>query len=609
VVLQPIHAPNLHILLLGSPDVRWGDESMPVARRQLRGLIYYLAAQTEAVPRDRLSMLFWADLPSTLARRNLTRLLNQLRTILPDPGLLYCLPDTILLDSRRVWCDALVFEQLCSQPNPANPLQTLESATRLFRGEFLSGFTLAGSPAFEEWVQSQRQAVERRYLLALRHMLELQAAQADYDQAILCAQRYLAIDEFAEGVHRRLIELYARTGQRELALRQYHFLRCLLETELGVTPLLETQAAWQAVLRHHAPAAAPSPPPADLPFTGREEELSRLNQALDQAAAGQGGLLFLCGEPGIGKTRLLHHWLGQLHARRGEADGPVAVGLATGYPDTHKYPYHFAAQVLRRLAQRLPPEAGRDLAARLQGCLDAISLPQPGHQLRETLTSWLFDLAALAPMVLAFDNLQWADSSTLNWLLYMSRHIGPQRVLIVSAYTPEFRPALLTLQCQLARQSALVELVLEGIAPDQLAAALPNRPGIEQLYRLTGGNPYFVQAYLPAFLTGAAVADLSVPAALAAFIRLRLDHVSAAARKVIYAAAVLPAGLSFDQAQVVAGQSEGETLDGLDELLAGQLLVEAGSRYYFRHQAVRSVVQDGMSRGRRRVLLRRAGES
>ncbi|PJA58050.1 MAG: transcriptional activator domain-containing protein, partial [Rhodocyclales bacterium CG_4_9_14_3_um_filter_68_10] len=119
-------------------------------------------------------------------------------------------------------------------------------------GPFLSGFSLPGSPEFEAWVEQEQRAWERLYLEGLAALIEIHRQRAteghpgEYEAAIACARRYLANDDLAEEVHRQLIELYAAVGDRSAAVRQFEHCVTVLERELGVSPLPETQAAFQA---------------------------------------------------------------------------------------------------------------------------------------------------------------------------------------------------------------------------------------------------------------------------------------------------------------------------------------------------------------------------
>src|SRR5262249_10536677 len=162
---------------------------------------------------------FWPDTPESEARRSLAHLLTHLRRSLPAPELVVTTSDQIGLDAARVWSDTATFERLIGTPEPRRRAAALQQAVDLARRPFLEGFTLLGSPEFEEWAAQERQIWERRSQEALAALIEHHAVHGAYADAIAAAQRYLAADELAEDIHRRLIALYAAVGDRGAALR------------------------------------------------------------------------------------------------------------------------------------------------------------------------------------------------------------------------------------------------------------------------------------------------------------------------------------------------------------------------------------------------------
>jgi DNA-binding SARP family transcriptional activator len=243
----------LQVYLLGPPAVAWADHPLAVPRRQVRALLYRLAACPQPVPREHLCFLFWPDTSECICHRQLSHLLTHLRLALPAPEVLLDTDDHVGLDPHRVWSDAAAFIRLRATPEPQRPTKAHQQALDLYRGPFLTGFSLPNSPEFEAWVAMERQSLERLYLEALVSMIEEQTARGAYDDAIACAQRYLATDDLAEEVHSRLMVLYAVTGNRRAALRQFELCVAVLERELGISPLPETRAIHQAVLEGRPP--------------------------------------------------------------------------------------------------------------------------------------------------------------------------------------------------------------------------------------------------------------------------------------------------------------------------------------------------------------------
>jgi predicted ATPase/DNA-binding SARP family transcriptional activator len=316
-----------------------------------------LAVAPQPVPREQLCFLLWPDIAEAAARRNLTVLLNQLRQALPSPDVILTHGDAILLDPSQVQSDTVAFAQAIALAVRRAELEPLAAAVNLYAGPFLHGFSLPASVEFDAWVTQERQHWERRYLDSLATLVDGYAASGAYTQAIAAAQRTLAVDELAEDMHRWLIQLYAASGDPAAALRQFERCVLALERELGVSPLPETRAVYNAVragevplragvkrvtlragrssaliappVSTPAPQSTPAAPRTSLPapptpLIGRQDERAAAVALLADPAE---RLLTLVGTGGSGKTRLALQIAWDVADQF--ADGALFVGLAS----------------------------------------------------------------------------------------------------------------------------------------------------------------------------------------------------------------------------------------------------------------------------------------
>ena len=655
----------LRVFLLGPPIIGWGESTLSIPRRQARALLYRLAAHLQPVPREQLCFLFWPDIPETNARRNLTRLLTALRSALPIPDIVRVSEERIGLDLQRAWSDTVACERSSAIRQSPDRREMLERAVELYRGPFLSGFSLPGSPEFEAWVEQEQRAWERLYLEGLAALTEIHRQRAteghpgEYEAAIACARRYLANDDLAEEVHRQLIELYAAVGDRSAAVRQFEHCVTVLERELGVSPLPETQAAFQATLGGHTPAL-PRPaqepaeltlPDVDLPLVGREHALRQLEEAYQQASAGHGQVILVSGEPGIGKTRLLEAFITRLQNR-------ALILKGAGRPGSQTLPFQPIVEALRsildfglRIADRkskirnLKSEISPVWLSEVTRLLPELRtrypdlpppLPAESEEARTRLFEALCQLAlGLAagplPVLLCLDDLHWADPTTLEWLAYLGGRLQGRRLLVLATFLDEEADTLSKLRQALGRSGALAECKLTGLDTTEVLRLLDgllgpavgsrgnacDRPLLaERLQSVTGGNPFFLLETVRLLAEVGRIsekserlADLPLPDTVRAAVHARLARLSGRARQVLEAAAVLGSSFGFDLVCLTAGRGEMETLDSLEALVAKHLLVECDGAYQFHHEFTMTAVYGALGYWRRRLLHRRAGEA
>lgn len=305
---------ELKLSFLGPPRVEINGLAVVIPRRRGIALLAYLAIMGEPQPRDSLAALFWPESDHQRSHKSLRRDLSELNLALGSQ----------LLDIDResvglrngVWVDVAQFQQqlaLCDNDR-ATCHSALTQAATLYRGDFLSGFTLADSPQFDEWQFFQSEHLRQAFASALAQLVDILSDQGEVESAITYARRWLNLDSLHEAAHRRLMQIYAQSGQQAAALRQYEACRQLLADELDVLPAPETTTLYQQIRAHTmAPAEVTTRRSAvaatrhNLPtqttaFIGREEELADIQRLL--LKEDQCRLLTLVGPGGIGKTRL-----------------------------------------------------------------------------------------------------------------------------------------------------------------------------------------------------------------------------------------------------------------------------------------------------------------
>jgi DNA-binding SARP family transcriptional activator/predicted ATPase len=285
-----------------------------------RALLAYLAMHPQTTHRrETLTGLLWPDQPEAAARHNLSQALHRLRTAIrdhtADPPFFAITRQTIGLGPEsRVWLDVAAFREALAACRAHGHRRIemcgacadlLHEAADLYRGEFLSGFSL-DSVLFEQWLVTQREELHRQVLGVLGDLVGYHEAQGDYEEAIRYAQRRVALEPWQEDAHRQLMRALALSNDRAAALAQYETCRRALEQELGIEPEPETQALYERIRDGRELQARPSLPPHDLPaqftsFIGRKDLLAEIGERIEDPAC---RLLTLVGPGGSGKTRL-----------------------------------------------------------------------------------------------------------------------------------------------------------------------------------------------------------------------------------------------------------------------------------------------------------------
>ncbi len=623
---------RLRLSLLGPPLAELDGAPIAVDTRKAIALLAYLAVTGRPQSRDSLANLLWPDYDTEHARAALRRTLSTLRSALAG-GWVEAERDTVSLGRVGVWADVDEFRRLLvecrdhghpeSEICPAC-LRALGEAARLYRGDFLAGFGLRDSFNFDDWQLFEADGFRRELASALDRLAEGHAARGEYAQAIEHARRRLTLDALHEPAHRLLMQLYAWSGERAAALRQYRDCVRVLDQELGVPPLEETTALYQAVKEGSARAPAPARPRAEAaagphshPMVGRAVEWKALLES--HAGVGTDGrLVVLEGEAGIGKTRLAEEFVAHVRSL-----GGVAVA-ARCFEGEASLAYGAVIELLRGVLRELDADgvepAALAEASRLLPELGPAPPPLegPGAEARflDGVAGVLLAASGLRPPgVLFVDDVHWADEASLGALAYLVRRLQGRPVLIVVTWRAEETPAghparrLLTetLRTGQARVISPARLGLADVADLVQAAGLGPELGT-RLHAETGGLPFFVVEYLDA-LEGEEP-DWALPATVRDLLRSRLVSVSEVGAQVLAAAAVLGRSFDVETVREASGRGEEETVSALEELTRRGIVAEGeGGAYDFRHDQARALAYEETSLARRRLLHRRVADA
>lgn len=324
---------HLSISLFGSPQIKRGNQELIIQRRKDLALLIYLVVTSQPHRRDTLATLLWEDQDQAEARSNIRKSLSRLKSILGE--------DVLLIAQDKVWINPKhpidldiaqfhsrlqqVHQHRHARSDAKNALRpsyqtALEEAAAYYRADFLSGFSVPDSSVFEEWQFFQAESLRTNLAEVLEQLTDLYASSNDHEKAIETCRRWLALDRLNESAQRQLMQLYAASGQRAAAIRQFQECQRLLKEELDAEPEEETLQLFHSIQKKknaRPPAARdnmvdaaqpvasaakhPHLPVHPAPFIGRENELREIIRILRESPD---RLVTLLGPGGSGKTRL-----------------------------------------------------------------------------------------------------------------------------------------------------------------------------------------------------------------------------------------------------------------------------------------------------------------
>jgi class 3 adenylate cyclase/predicted ATPase len=367
------------------------------------------------------------------------------------------------------------------------------------------------------------------------------------------------------------------------------------------------------------------------PLVGREHEVGLLRERWERAKQAEGQVVLLGGEPGIGKSRLV-----QVVREYVEKDGALRLEFRCSpyHQNSAFYPVIDCLQRRLQFSQKdAPGEKLRKLAAGVQVSLPVdtlplfaslLSLPHPEgyppltlspqrqkQKTQETLVAWLVAEAERTPVYCPWEDVQWADPSTLELLTLLIDQVPTARLYLLLTFRPEFTPPWGT-------RSHISHLTLNRLGRHQITqmieqvgsgTALPSEV-TQQIVAKTDGIPLFVEELTKMVLESgwsvgaqhAAPLPLAIPATLHDALMARLDRL-ATAKEIAQVGATLGREFSYALLHAVSPLDEGTLQKGLSQLVVAELLYQRGlppqARYVFKHALIQDAAYQSLLKSKR----------
>jgi serine/threonine protein kinase/tetratricopeptide (TPR) repeat protein len=367
-------------------------------------------------------------------------------------------------------------------------------------------------------------------------------------------------------------------------------------------------------------------------FVGREAELKQLQSAFDSSVSGQGALMMVVGEPGIGKTALSEQLATYVTLRSGRTlvghcyeEGSLSLPYLAFVEALRSY-------VLSREVKELREELGTgaaDIARIVSEIRERLKVkPRPPgdpeearYRLMQAVTGFLANAATVQPLMVVLEDLHDADKGTLDMLMHVSRHLAGTRLLIIGTYRDvevDRSHPLSAVLAELRRASTYERVLLRGLNADEVKRMLEGitREEVpwglaEAVHRQTEGNPLFVQEVVRYLAeegllkqkegrwrpTRDTPLEMSIPEGLRDVIGKRMSLLSPECNQLLSVAAVIGREFPLEILQIVVGLSDEEVFVTLEEAKKAAVVEEragvgAAVSYRFTHAFFRQTLYE-----------------
>lgn len=638
--------------LLGSLEVRTGAGPLALGGLKQRALLALLLLNANrVVARERIVDELWGENPPETAVATLQVYVSRLRKLLPEDTLVTSPPGYVLAVEPEA-LDLRKFERLVAEARSAEPERAaglLREALELWRGPPLAEFV------DEPFARSEGGRLDDLRLAALEDRIEADLALGRHADLVGELEVLIGQEPHRERLRAALMLALYRAGRPAEALEAYRSAREALD-EIGLEPgvalrRLEKQiltqdsgldvASRQPLAVERPALPGPLVPASPFPFVGRAAELVLLREALERTKGGEGRVILLAAEAGGGKTRLIREL-----AHEAVADGVLTL-YGTSDPAVvtpHQPLREWLAFLLRvadadTLRECLGPQ-GQQLT-RLVPELSHLTGTSPADGDRPELDRFalqgavmelLTRLSRVQPLLLVLDDVQWADSETLQLVRRLGRSAPEARWLVVGAYRSEqTADQLVDALADLSRLEGVTRLALGSLNTTDVSAFIKASadaeatPGlVAAIEELTDGTPLLLCELWRALRASGGVevssvvhltrpiAELRGSERLSDVVQPRLTRLTPTTAAFVEVASVAGSRFELGVVAAAAGMTQHDLVASIEEAAESGLIEELpdpAPACRFSHELVRRVVYDRITRLRRVELHLRVGEA
>ena len=605
---------GLLLRLLGRSCVELNGLKINFALRKSECLVYYIAL-SGTVSREHLETVFWVDKDHIQASANLRNALYLIRTAIPD---------NIISDRRSVsivnfTTDIDMLSEL-KDPSTALPACIFE--------EPLNDLDVPESDDFFEWISLQRKTIRKKIISMLNDRIAIcyEKKNSYIEELESSLEALLRFEPYDEDYLLELMDVYKNTGRITKAINLYNLYTAEIKNSLGIAPSQRADEFFKKLLLSQAGSNMPDIGEDKEKFWCRKKELTGLLDVLINGSE-QKNLIYIYGEPGIGKTTLLNKAASVLSPK------DSTILMSRSYEIGEEYPYAswnsiitqigsdmeekriYPASSIRAVLSGIFPGFLKDKKFNYNVDVTAMTEKNP-IVLSQMLEDIMYSLYSDKKLILIFEDIHWFDTESTQLLTAFLEQASICATVIITGRTESSKSVLSILDnLKSQKKWKIVQMPLFPFEDAEILEICRNSLPKEIL--LDRGRDYFIRESegIPLLLFELFRAISENPksycaSGLGELIMCRIGTLSAIQRDILNAMSVLAVYVEPARIAQVTGHSMADIIPAVEELISKNLLtetIEEGRAVWgFVHQKVNECVYNSISLFKRQELHRHA---
>lgn len=607
---------NISVRLFNTPSVHINGKAISFRIKKAEALFYYLLVKKQAT-RDELVYLLWSEEEEETAKKNLRNALYNIRKAIQLDILLTPQKSLVMMNPEiSIDCDLYRF------------LKNDSNSIAAYQGEFLQGFYIKACEEFEDWLMATREDFKNSYTSMIYNQIDEGTRQDKLEAVEALTRLLIAADPYDERAYRILIKncISARAFNR--GVEYYRRLAAVLHSELGIQPDIETQRLYKELLEIKSLSEGEEKHEENQSLFGRSQELMKFKKQFGGfLSGGEYKSIILCGEAGIGKTKLKEQFINEIKADE------LYIFQANCYKAEETFYLRPWNGIFIRLAELINkgvitiPNNWKSLLAYISpvftfdnmetgGLVDRVEPIQ--YQLVEEVLLGVFNrLGEIKKTCIIFEDINWMDTMSLTLLNCMILHQKTNNLYVIATCRDEYKEGLDGVMAALQKYNRLEKLELRRFnveeVRDFITQALPKYKltdgALEYIYKETEGNSFFLMEYIRAVREKRNRKEMSNT--MQEVIKSRFLGISQDSKKLLNIISLFFDNAALDLIKELMNKDELDIIQYAEELINKRIIEENAGEdniyYSFTHLKLREFIYQQQSAAMRRVLHNKLG--